>query len=208
MGLKAKCDYCKKNIDVSATRCPYCQGEFTPEQVAARKKETNKAAGIGCVVLLVLVALITMCSGRPTDDAATDDFGSATYGAKDREQPAEAAEPAIPSPEEAVMNALTPQQQNARRNAQQYIDMTGFSREGLIEQLSSDAGSGYARADAIAAVDSMDIDWNEQAARSAKQYLDMTGFSCNGLIEQLSSSAGSGYTKSQAAYGAKQAGAC
>lgn len=86
--------------------------------------------------------------------------------------------------------------------------MTGFSRRGLIEQLSSDAGNGYDVADATAAVDSLTVDWNEQAVRSARQYLDMTGFSCNGLIEQLSSDAGSKYTKSQARYGAEQAGAC
>ncbi len=99
-------------------------------------------------------------------------------------------------------------QANAARNAKQYLDMTGFSRRGLIEQLSSDAGNGYDVADATAAVDSLDVDWNEQAVRSAKQYLDMTGFSCSGLIEQLSSDAGSKYTEAQARYGAEQAGAC
>jgi len=86
--------------------------------------------------------------------------------------------------------------------------MSGFSRRGLIEQLSSEAGNGYDVADATAAVDSLAVDWNEQAARSAKQYLEMTGFSCSGLIEQLSSSAGSKYTKAEARYGAQQAGAC
>lgn len=86
--------------------------------------------------------------------------------------------------------------------------MTGFSRDGLIEQLSSDAGEGYSVLDATVAVDSLDVDWNENAVRSAKQYLDMTGFSCKGLIEQLSSSAGEKYTVEQATYGAHQAGAC
>jgi hypothetical protein len=110
--------------------------------------------------------------------------------------------------EEAARDQLTGPQNNAARSAQQYLSMTGFSRAGLIEQLSSDAGDGYSVADATAAVDSLNADWNENAARSAKAYLDMTGFSCNGLIEQLSSSAGDRYTKSQATYGARQAGAC
>lgn len=86
--------------------------------------------------------------------------------------------------------------------------MTAFSKAGLIEQLSSDAGEGYPLADAKAAVDSLSVDWNENAARSAKQYLDMSGFSCKGLIEQLSSSAGDKYTDAQATYGARAAGAC
>jgi hypothetical protein len=86
--------------------------------------------------------------------------------------------------------------------------MSGFSRAGLIQQLSSSAGSGYAVEDATVAVDSLSVDWNEQAVRSAKEYLEMSGFSCKGLINQLSSSAGSHYTVAQATYGAKQAGAC
>lgn len=103
---------------------------------------------------------------------------------------------------------LSQPQKNAVRSAKQYIGMTGFSRDGLINQLSSEYGDGYEVADATVAVDSLNINWNEQAVRSANQYLDMTGFSCNGLIEQLSSSAGDKYTANEAAYGAQQAGAC
>lgn len=106
------------------------------------------------------------------------------------------------------VEGLSRPQKNAVRSAEQYINMTGFSRNGLIEQLSSDAGNGYEVNDATIAVDSLNIDWNEQAVRSAEQYLDMTGFSCDGLIEQLSSSAGSKYTVDEATYGAQQAGAC
>lgn len=103
---------------------------------------------------------------------------------------------------------MTGPQKNAVRSAKQYVSMTGFSRDGLIEQLSSEYGDGYEVADATVAVDSLNINWNEQAVRSAKNYLNMTGFSCNGLIEQLSSSAGDKYTISEATYGAQQAGAC
>lgn len=108
----------------------------------------------------------------------------------------------------ALAQSLTGPQKNAARSANSYLSMQGFSRNGLIEQLSSQYGDGYSVVDATAAVDSLTVDWNEQAARSAQQYLSMMGFSCNGLIEQLSSSAGDKYTKSQAAYGANQAGAC
>jgi hypothetical protein len=86
--------------------------------------------------------------------------------------------------------------------------MQGFSRAGLIEQLSSSFGDGYRIEDATVAVDSLNIDWNKEAVKSARQYLDMQGFSCNGLIQQLSSSAGDKYTVNQATYGARQAGAC
>jgi hypothetical protein len=108
----------------------------------------------------------------------------------------------------AWAQSLTAPQKNAVRTANQYLSVQGFSRNGLIEQLSSEAGDGYKLADATAAVDSLKVDWDKQAARSAKQYLSLTGFSCKGLIEQLSSSAGDKYTKSQATSGAREAGAC
>nr|WP_067295121.1 Ltp family lipoprotein [Marinobacterium profundum] len=104
--------------------------------------------------------------------------------------------------------SLTGPQKNALRSAQQYLSISGFSRSGLILQLSSDYGDGYNVSDATVAVDNLNIDWNKQAVRSAKQYLSISGFSCKGLITQLSSSAGDDYTESQASYGARQAGAC
>jgi hypothetical protein len=112
------------------------------------------------------------------------------------------------APQQATGPRLTGPQNNAVRSAKQYLSIQGFSRDGLIQQLSSEAGDGYPLADATIAVDSLDVDWNEQAARSAKNYLQIMGFSCDGLIQQLSSSAGDKYTESQAAYGAQQAGAC
>lgn len=108
----------------------------------------------------------------------------------------------------AWAESLTGPQKNAVRSANQYISMQGFSREGLIQQLSSEYGDGYDRSDATVAVDSLNVDWNEQAVRSARLYLQMQGFSCRGLIDQLSSSYGDGYTESQATYGARQTNAC
>lgn len=104
--------------------------------------------------------------------------------------------------------SLTGPQNNAVRSAKQYLSMQGFSRSGLIQQLSSDAGDGYKVADATAAVDSLNIDWDKEAVKSANQYLRMQGFSCKGLIKQLSSRAGDRYSASEATYGARQAGAC
>lgn len=205
MAIKWKCDYCKKNIDSSASRCPYCQGEYTPEQIANRQKAANSGRNFGCAALMVIIGVIYV-------------IGSVS-GPKSAALPDPVAIPNVPAnsgyagaapaaAETEATSLLTPAQQNAARSAQQYINMTGFSRNGLIDQLSSSAGNGYDVADATVAVDSLNIDWKEQAVRSAKQYLQMTGFSCKGLIEQLSSSAGSKYTTSEARYGATQAGAC
>ena len=120
----------------------------------------------------------------------------------------QSTEKVLPQAEEPSSQQLFGPKANAVRSAKQYLSISGFSRDGLIEQLSSDAGDGYEIGDATFAVDSLNNDWNSEAVRSAKQYLSISGFSCDGLIEQLSSSAGDKYTVSQATYGAQQAGAC
>jgi len=113
-----------------------------------------------------------------------------------------------PAGETNQSGSLTVAQSNAVRSAKQYLTVQGFSRAGLIHQLSSNVGDGYTVADATVAVDSLSIDWNEEAVRSAKQYLTIQGFSCRGLIQQLSSTVGDEYTVSQATYGAQQTGVC
>lgn len=102
----------------------------------------------------------------------------------------------------------TVSQEQAIKSAEQYLSTTAFSRAGLIEQLSSSAGSGFAEKDAIFAVDHLHVNWDEQAVKAAKQYLSTSSFSCQGLTEQLTSSAGSKFTQAQAEYAATKVGLC
>lgn len=97
-------------------------------------------------------------------------------------------------------------QEQAIQAAQGYIDMGGFSRKGLIQQLTSKAGEGFRKADAVFAVNHIKVDWNEQAVISAKGYLDMGGFSRASLIQQLTSPAGEQFTRAQAVYAANKVG--
>ncbi len=126
------------------------------------------------------------------------------------EAPTTAPPPPTPPPTTAppttAAPALTPGQDNARRSAQQYLQFQPFSRLGLIDQLSSQYGEGYAYNDAVFAVDSLGVNWNEQAVKSAKQYLKMSPFSRQGLIEQLASPAGEKFTYAEAVYGVNGAG--
>ena len=103
---------------------------------------------------------------------------------------------------------LSGPQKNAVQSAKQYLSVKGFSRDGLIQQLSSMAGNGYDISDATVAVDSLKIDWNNQSVIAAKSYLNIMAFSCQGLTQQLSSRAGDRFTAEQATYGAQKAGAC
>jgi hypothetical protein len=98
---------------------------------------------------------------------------------------------------------VSAEQSNANRAAADYLNGQAFSRKGLIEQLSSDAGEGYPVKVATAAVDSLHVDWNAQAALSAQDYLKGQAFSRKGLIEQLEYE---GFSHAQAVYGVTKAG--
>lgn len=101
-----------------------------------------------------------------------------------------------------------PQVEQARDKAQSYLEFMGFSRDGLIGQLSSPVADEFPKGVATEAVDSLNVDWNAQAVKKAESYLDFTSFSCSGLASQLSSSAADQFTKAQAKYGASQTKAC
>lgn len=179
-----------------------------PATVVEKPEEKRNVLG-GCVVAtvvaLLLLGLIGTCAGDPNGNNQTSTTGMAT-NIPDVDEAASSANQGVM--EENGRANLTASQRNAVRSAEQYLSISGFSRRGLIDQLSSDAGEGYSVSDATAAVDSLSVDWNENAARSARQYLSISGFSCKGLIQQLSASAGDKYTVEQATYGARQASAC
>ena len=100
----------------------------------------------------------------------------------------------------------TTSQVAALQSAQSYLSMGGFSRAGLIGQLTSKAGEGFKLADATWAVNHADADWNAQAVESAKSYKSMGGFSKAGLMDQLTSKAGEQFTQAQAAYAVHKVG--
>ena len=100
----------------------------------------------------------------------------------------------------------TESQKEAMESASTYLSFAGFSRTGLIQQLSSKAGEGFPKADAVYAVDHLKVDWNAEALEAALTYKEMGGFSKESLTQQLSSQAGDGFTKAQAAYAVKAVG--
>lgn len=90
--------------------------------------------------------------------------------------------------------------QRALQSAEDYLDTSSFSKQGLFEQLSSAAGEGFTQSEAQYAVDHVDADWKQEAVESARSYLQTSSFSRSALIEQLTSSAGEGFTYEQAIY--------
>ena len=60
-------------------------------------------------------------------------------------------------------------QENALESAQSYVDMTGFSKQGLIQQLSASAGESFPKADAVFAANHVDVNWNDEAVESGAE---------------------------------------
>ena len=92
--------------------------------------------------------------------------------------------------------------------AKDYLNLEGFSQQGLIDQLDSPDGGQFSVSDATVAVDSLNLNWNNEAVQSAKDYMNLEPMSCDALIAQLDSPDGGQYTVAQATYGAQQAGDC
>lgn len=152
--------------------------------------------GGGLVAALVIGGIVGAILGATSSRPASSPTAATTPAA-----------PRVMTPAAPESN-LTRAQRNAARSATAYLKTSGFSRQGLIAQLSSEYGDKFSVEDSTVAVDSLDVDWNAQAVRSAAQYLKLSGFSCQGLIQQLSSEHGDKYTVEQATHGANRAGIC
>jgi len=175
-----------------------------PAKAANPKKSWFRRHPILTVILaVILVAIIADAAsngGSGSSPANTAASTPSTPAASSSAPPAANSTPPAPS--------MTEAQKQAVESAQSYLSMgSGFSRSGLIKQLSSSYGEGFPKSVATFAVDHLHVDWNQQAVLSAKNYLSMgSGFSRNGLIQQLSSSYGEGFTHAQAVYAANQVG--
>lgn len=161
---------------------------------------------IRLVGVVLLVGMLAACGS--TKDGSTAGAKAATSSS---DVTTSVAPTTTQTPKPTTPKPTTPPetagQSNARRSATSYLSMgSGFSRAGLIEQLSSDAGEGFSVADATYGVDAGHTDWNAEACVSAKSYLQMDAFSHAGLVEQLSSQAGEGFSPAEAEHGVTCAG--
>ncbi|OKL48180.1 hypothetical protein BSR28_00235 [Boudabousia liubingyangii] len=89
--------------------------------------------------------------------------------------------------------------EKATESAKQYLESIPFSRSGLIHQLTYNGE--FTEAEATQAVDSLNVDWNEQALRKAQEYVDSgMGLSKKGIAKMLSEKDIAGFTEEQTEY--------
>ena len=162
------------------------------------------------VVVVAVLFLVGMCAVLVGDDdeAATEapfttgEPAAPVAPAADPDPLTESGQEPVSAPDAAPApesEADVPREfQNAVRSANQYLNYTSFSRQGLIDQLLFE---NYSHEAAQFAVDTVDADWNEQAAKKAQEYLDFSSFSQQGLVDQLIFE---GFTPEQAEFGVGQ----
>lgn len=185
MALKP-CKECATEVSSDAPTCPKC----------GKKNPTGKTspAAMGCLILLVLFVVLPVIGKAvgPASSAATIPESAVGAGLSRFAQ--------VPTVQEPSEPAMPIGQAQATLKAKSYLRMGGFSRKGLIHQLTFE---GFSDTEASATVDRIAPDWNEQAAQKAKSYLKMGGFSRKSLIHQL---VFEGFTSDQAEFGAQSVG--
>jgi hypothetical protein len=147
-----------------------------------------KRLGTALVTLATVAALSACEVEEPASDGAGGGSGSSSSSNK--------------------ADNFTVSQKSAIQAAENYLDTgMGYSRNGLIEQLTSKMGSGFKRADAVFAIKQIKPNWNKQAVMAAKNYMETgMGYSRDGLLEQLTSKMGSGFTQAQAEFAVNKVG--
>lgn len=83
---------------------------------------------------------------------------------------------------ESLETNETQGQKNAVKKAKSYLNVSAFSRNGLVEQLKFE---GFTEEEATYGVEHCGADWEEQAGKKAQSYLTISSFSYSGLVSQL-----------------------
>jgi hypothetical protein len=214
----------------------YWDGQVWTEHIAPGQQQTPPDSHRGCkitgivggiIILLLIIGGIASNGGKAPDPVADPPAPAVTVSetasarAAGTEAPADDPTPALTTeapadnptpaltteaPGPPAPPALTKAQEQAIGAAQDYLDYSAFSRQALIDQLSSKYGSGFSVKVATFAVDHLDVNWKKQAEKSAQDYLQYQHFSRNGLIQQLESPYGGQFTHAQAVHGVNSTG--
>jgi hypothetical protein len=193
------CLSCSVNNPDKAKFCSNCGASLSFERPTnSNSKKSNEAYKIGdsktgseysktaiaftSIFLFIVVAMVVSLSNTGNDSKSEESNLTDTVYVE-------------PAPE-PVVSSETIGESSAKRKAESYLSISGFSKKGLIDQLKFE---GFTSAEATYGVENIVVDWNVQAGRKAESYMSLMGFSATGLMEQL---VFEGFTKEQAAYGA------
>lgn len=202
----------------------YYDAQGNPVQV---KKKRNPLL-IGCIGLLLLLIIPTACGAlfsntdnkekdstttevadKETEEVTEDDTeGSETTTEEAVTEETEAPTTEAVTTEESTTEAKEPTNKDevsrefkaALNAAQNYVDIMPFSKAGLYDQLTSEAGNSFPAEAAQYAIDNVDVDYKKEAVEAANSYNETFPMSDQELLNQLTSEAGSKFTQEEAQY--------
>jgi Host cell surface-exposed lipoprotein len=164
-----------------------------------KKRHVGRNVLIGAASVIVLIGVISAISNSGKPSKAADTPVSVT---------GRTVAPTTQATTAPVGPTMSVPHEQAVESAKGYLTMgQGFSRYGLLQQLTSSSGEGMARPDALFAIRFLHPNWDRQAVESAKGYLKMgEGFSRSSLFQQLTSTSGEGFTPAQANFALRKVG--
>lgn len=182
------CQNCGAEISEKNKVCNYC-GATIPHP----KKKKNKIIW-GIIIFVLLIGIIFACgSCNNTADEDVVEIESSSVEETIIEEDINS---------EDVSLTWTAEQKYAFASGLTYLEVMAFSKQRLIDQLSSEYGDNYPLEVAEFAVNAIEeqglVDWDAECEEAAKNYLDFMSFSKQGLIDQLSSEYGEQFTVEQA----------
>lgn len=162
-------------------------------------KTVLKVIGIVVVVLIALGIATAILSDSEQSTTYTTTETSAVS------ENVEAAEPeidvvSVTEETTEVKLSVSIGKLNALRKAEQYLDIMGFSKKGLREQLEYEE---YESDEIDYALENCTANWNEECVEKANTYLAIMGFSRSGLHDQLEYE---GFTESEIKYALNEVG--
>ncbi len=167
----------------------------------SNKRGTGCLVLIGVAVIIGIIEAVGSHSGSNTAAVSTSASTTIPVGTSTAAT-GTMSSPAMPASSAPASPPMTTAQQQAVAAAEGYLsEGQGFSEQGLLGQLTSSAGNGFAKSDAAFAINYLAPNWDQQAVAAAGGYLsEGQGFSEQGLLQQLTSVNGSGFTQAQAEY--------
>lgn len=104
---------------------------------------------------------------------------------EESEEPTEEVTEEANEPEEETQDDVPSEWQAALNSAETYADIMNMSRQGIYDQLTSEAGDNFPDEAAQYAYDNIEYDWNDNALKSAQNYQEMMDMSHNAIYDQL-----------------------
>lgn len=155
------------------------------------------------IVILVIIGFASAGSGSSNSNSSSNQSKTtAVKKSKTAKKPAKVANTTITDKDTNASNddKVPSENKAALEKAKTYSSLMHLSRQGIYDQLTSEAGEKFPATAAQYAVDHLKVDYNANALAKAKDYRKQQNMSDNELREQLTSDAGEKFTPQEADY--------